>query len=307
MNWIQENKFLTGFMAVLAVGVAVLAFLLYSAYGVYGEASQKYDEQAAALKNLQGQAPYPSAENLAKLTEQKEQMRTAVSELAQQLATFEFPVEPLRTTEFQDRLRAAVSATVERAAKNGVKLPDAFYLSYGEYQTTLPKDEATAAALGRELKAVEFVVNDLIEAKPESITGLEHVAKAGATPSPTPAKPPAKSAPAAAAPFVTARAFDLSFVIDQAKLRKFLNDITKAKQQFYIIRNIRVKNQVDKGPSRTEGADSSSAAAAVPEMPGAPGTAAKGPSLHFILGTEKVEVSTRIEIVDFTPPAAATK
>src|SRR5207249_731807 len=74
----------------------------------------------------------------------------------------------------QDKLRAAVSKVSEKATAAGVHLPANFYLGFDiptNYQTTLPKPDA-AAPLGKQLDAIQFLVERAIEAKVDTLTGL---------------------------------------------------------------------------------------------------------------------------------------
>lgn len=306
MNWVRENKFLTGFFAVLLIGVGVLGYLLYSASGSFTEISDKYDHQAAELKRLQNLKPYPDEENLTKMRAQKEAFVAATSTLRQTLAAHVFPVAPLTQEKFQDNLRASVSKTVEKATAAGVKLPEKFYLGFETYQSSLPKPEA-AAPLGRQLQAIEFLVNHLIDDKIGALTALVR------SPLPQERAPSAGSAPApagrggAVAPateFVTKNPLLISFTSEQNRARKWLNEVASAKEQFYIIRAATIKNLVPKGPARLETAGEGSAAPA--SSPSAEPNASPSPgasSLKFIVGNESIEVAAKVEIVDFEPPA----
>src|SRR5437870_12661765 len=120
MNWIRENKFLTVFFAVLAVGAGVLGYLLYSASGAFSEISDTYNTKVTELKRLQALAPYPDAGNLKKLRDQKEAYAEAVSNLRKSLMALQFPVESVTPEQFQDKLRATVSKIVEKAGNASV-------------------------------------------------------------------------------------------------------------------------------------------------------------------------------------------
>jgi hypothetical protein len=115
-----------------------------------------------------------------------------------------------------------------------------------------------------------------------------------ATPTPAGARKPAT--PAAIGPKTMERgAVDLAFVASPAVARKAINQIASTSDQFYIIRTMYVRNDKLKGPTREPGAEAAAPAA------GAQKDAARQPSaLNFIVGTEKVEIAARIEIVRFT-------
>src|SRR5437762_308926 len=52
MNWIKENKFLTGFLAVTLIGAGVLAYLMITAMGRASTAQTNYDAAAAQLLRM---------------------------------------------------------------------------------------------------------------------------------------------------------------------------------------------------------------------------------------------------------------
>lgn len=340
MTWIRENKFLATLFGFLFVGAAVLGFLLFTAYSTYSGVSETYNAQATELLRLQNLQPYPDAENLEKLEAQKQMHTEVVDTVVRELATVEIPVEPLTPEGFQDRLRTSVSAIVSRARESNpkVELPDKFYMGFEPYQTG-PPSSAAAPLLGRQLKAMELVMNIVIDAKVDKVTSLRRTitlpeeggagagtAAAGSSSSSAGAgsKAPVKKASGKDARSLVAKLpFDLTFVADQGEFRLVLDNIVGSKSQFFIVRNLLVRNQNDKGPPRvdpnvnisspipdpTTGVNTPSTTspaaepageAAVPEAGG--GKATGGPALTFIVGTEKVETAMRIEIVDFADP-----
>jgi hypothetical protein len=338
MNWIRENKFLTGFLAVMIVALAALGYLLWSGYSAYDEVSTKFDAQAKEYNRLRTLQPYPNGVNLAKFDEQKKQIVAAVEALRTELASLAIPLEPMEPQEFQNKLNAAVLAIREKAAKSNppIHLPsEKFYLGLDEYQTTLPRDKAAAAALWRQLRAIEIVMNQLLDAKVQDITSLKRP-KLAEESSPSAAPPPkgARGAQPATAPLVTKQPIELAFVAEQPSVPRLLNGLTSTKKQFFIIRLLQIRNQAEKGPPRAgatpEGTPAPEAAPAAPATepaaPGAPPAAPAAPAeaappaapatvpapaavgeprSKYVLGTEKVIVTMRVEIVDF-PRAEAT-
>jgi hypothetical protein len=282
MNWIQENKFLAGFFAALIAGVAGFGFLLYSSIGNYSEVSDNYARQATELKRLQTLVPYPNEENLKKMRDQKDAYVAGIHSLEQNLSTLEFPLAPMRPEEFQDELKKTVNETLDRANETGTKLPAKFYLGFDIYQSTLPKGEA-AAPLGRELKAISNAVGLILNGRVDAILDIKRVS--------LPEEVDAKAA-AQRKQLVSKYPFEITFVADQGRFRRVLNDIVSSQKQFYIVRSLTVKNEKQTGPSRQGGGPD----------PAAPNGEGAG-KLRFIVGTEKLTVTAKIEVVDFTPPA----
>ncbi len=298
MNWIKENKFLAGFLGAMVAGLAVFGFLLYSSWSHYSEVTDNYRRQSAELSRLQKLAPFPNEENLKKLRQQKDAYVLAIVGLQKNLSSMEYPLEPLEPAAYQDILRKTVSAVVEKANKNGVKLPDKFYGGLEVYQTAPPKDAAAATALGRELKAIELVVNTLLDCKIDAITSITRtpLPEEGGAKTTGPAAAGGKAGPG---PLVKKHSFTIGFTADQSSLRRALNEISSAREQFLIVRMLRIKNENEKGPSR--GGDASGGLPG--SLPVASGTGSEPNALKFVVGTEKLNALAVIDIVDFEPPS----
>ena len=162
MNWIKQNKFLSGFIAVMVIGVGALGYLLFTAKSRYDEGRSDYETKVQELAGLEGLKPYPEAENLKQFEEQKKEHAAAIAALHKNLAAAQIPIEPLTREAFQDKLREAVTRITTKAKDSGVGLPAMFYLGMEKYQTEPPLPEA-APALGRQLKALEFVLTKMID------------------------------------------------------------------------------------------------------------------------------------------------
>lgn len=323
MTWIRENKFLTVFFALLFAGVVVFGYLLYTASATYSDVSDKYNAQAAELRRLQNLAPYPDQENLRKMREEKDAYAAKVTELRKSLAAEEFPLEPLTPEQFQDNLRATVSHVAESASASGVKLPDKFYMGFDVYQTSLPKPDA-AAPLGRQLRAIEFVVRELFAAKVDSLTSLSRTplpeeggggaaAPAGGGGRGGGAHGRGQMAAASEKSLVSKSTFEIAFLTEQPHFRKWLNDVSSAKEQFYIVRLFTIKNENPAAPLRTDNSvvEPTPAPAAAPQPSAAAPTGkppeAGGGMLKFIVGTEKIAVTAKVDILDFSAPEPAQK
>ncbi|MDP9290947.1 MAG: Amuc_1100 family pilus-like protein [Verrucomicrobiota bacterium] len=313
MNWARENRFLAVFGGAVLVCLIALSVLLFLAHGRYAAVSEQYEAQSREFLRLENLAPYPSAENLAKLQEQKQAYLARIAALQARLAETEFPIEPMTPEQFQDRLRSTVSDITNRAEELHVKLPPKFYLGFDRYQTEPPRGEA-AAPLGRQLKAIELVINTLIESRSDALLSIKRTPlpeEGGAPARPTPARP---GAPAAApkSDLVARYPFDIGFVAEQSRFRKIFNEIVSTRRQFLIVRTFRIRNQSEKGPVRQAAPDAMATpipyATPMPQAR-APGAQASPESraepLKFIVGTEKLNIDMRIDMVDFAEVGAA--
>lgn len=290
MNWVRENKFMASVAAVLCGGGALLCFLIYHSWARYSEALESHQRQSASLAQLKGMVPYPDAENLAKFKEQQELLLKNISGLKSELLAMQVPVESLKPEEFQDRLRASVSAIVAKADAQKIAIADKpkFYLGFGQFQVAPPKAEETGS-LAVQLKAIERLMELLIESRVEELSELK-IGHLENKPQSKPVIPGAKAVPVQSA--LVKSEFEVGFLCDPAAMRRVVNAISGVKEQLLVIRDVRVENTSDKGPSRAEQFPS-----AAPNTGGSGDT--ESASMKFIVGTEKLKVWLKIELVQF--------
>jgi len=310
MNWFRQNRFLGTFLAALAFAILLSGWFLLHEKGAAAEGQERLDATVNELNRLRASSPFPNEENLNKTKVQTESYRTSLQSLEAELKTRMFPRPSLQPNEFQAQLRQAVIAVSERARASKVQLPENFNLGFDEYATSLPNGEA-APRLGRQLRAIEWLVNTILAAHVDSLNSLVRspLPEEKATATPTPLRAGAAGAVHKAAAesgkIVDAASVDLTFTGSPAAVRKVFNHVTSAKEQFYIIRTLQVKNQADKGPKRGEPA---SAGAPAPP-PAEAGTTGKAPEqgITFIVGNEHLNVAAKIEVVRFNLPEKGTR
>ena len=275
MNWIRENKFIAAFLGFVIVAALGLGFLLWQAMGNFSTVDEAYKDQLDKLTALQSQAPFPNQQNLKTYKQQDEDLSAANTALMADLATHEFPLEPMTPEQFQDKLRTAVNEVAEKAKDNKITIPDKFALGFDRYLTETPNRDA-AAPLGRQLTALEFIINELLDSRIDSITLINR------TPLPEESgQKPSKNS-------VIKHPFEITFVSEQGRFRKLLNDIVSNTKQLYVVRLIQIKNLVDKSP---------------------PKVALNAPAptdthLKYIFGAEKLEILMKLEVVDFASQPA---
>jgi hypothetical protein len=310
MNWVKENKFLSGFIAVMVLGAGVLGYLLYTAWGAYSDVTDQYTEQANALHQLQIRVPYPDKTNLTKYQAERDDLIDATHSLASSLAQFVLPTPEMTPSAFQDRLRDTLSAVISEAQQTGVKLPEDFTMDFKKYQTSPPPTEA-AGPLGRQLAGLKLVMDILIQEHVDSVLSLDR------TPLPQEGAGGAHGkgiGQSAGGGLVEKIPFEIRFTANQPAFQKVLNDLAASSKQFFITRTLLVQNS-DPKPVAKELAPAPAPAAAQPGAPGATvaadvagaADASGGSYLKFIVGTEKLDVAMRIDMVSFNPPEKAIR
>jgi hypothetical protein len=310
MNWLQQNRFLGIFLGALALVSALATHFLLHQKGAADDQQSRLDTTIAELTRLRQGRPFPNVENLAKSKAQTDSYRSSLLALEAELKARTLPVVPIQPNEFQTQLRQSITGVVENARASKVRLPENFYLGFDEYATSLPNSPATAALLGRELKAIEGLANMVVAAHVDSIDSLTRLPLAEekpAPPNPPPAKGGAAKSPLAGnAPptVVQGNPLEFSFSATPAATRKVLNGIATAREQLFVIRTLVVKNQVDKGAKRETAPE-----AATPSLVPTPQASRSGlktappAAVTFIVGTEHLNVAARLDIenLNFRP------
>lgn len=307
MNWFQQNRFLGSFLAALTLGTPLCVYFLIHEKGAADEGRDRLEATINELTRLRRSSPFPNEENLQKTKTQTDSCRASLLALENELKTRMFPNPSLQPNEFQAQLRQATLALSDRARASKVQLPKNFNLGFDEYATSLPNG-LVAPRLGRQLKAIEWLANTIVDAHVDALNSLARGTlpeeKSAPTPTPEAAKTRGRKPQAAeeSARIVDSTPVDLAFTGSPAAARRLFNQITSAKEQFYIIRTLQVKNQADKGPKRGGPPEAPPSAAAVPQS--SPSGAGRTPEqgITFIVGTEHLIVTAKIEIVKFNFP-----
>ncbi|MEY2489976.1 MAG: hypothetical protein QOC70_1918 [Verrucomicrobiota bacterium] len=305
MNWLRENRFPGTFLIVFGVCSLGVIWYLLSAKSDWDDAATRFEQAATELNRLERLAPYPSGENLRKMKAHAGDYATTLAKLQDELKTRVFPLAPMAPSEFQSHLRLAMTAVVDKARANKVRLPDKFYLGFDEFASALP-NEVAASQLGQELAQIEWLLDTLFEARVDALTFFRRAQSpeehGNASLSKSAGRKPGGMAPVG--PRVLERSvIEATFVSTPAAARKILNQIAGAKQQFFIVRLWHVRNEKDKGPSRELAADAAGVVVGAPSPSPTSAPEAKPSAvlpLNFIVGNEHVETSARIEIVRFT-------
>jgi hypothetical protein len=337
MSWVQENKFLSGLIAVTVIGAGALGYLTWDAMAKYDAASDELQKTTDEKKRLESLPVYPNQKNLEKLNQDREEHANRIQDLQKKLAAMAIPEESISPQGFQDRLRASVTNFTKKAADAGMKPLDRegrkFYMGFDVYQTKTP-DDRLAPKLLRELKAIEYVLNLLPDNRVDELLQItrnplpeEGGGTRRATPTPAPKGGAKKGEPAA--PLVNRNSFEVKFVCEPGSLQNILNGIATAKNQFYVIRNLAIENTHQTPPTREEvaqknnppGGELGSTPAVpatpppapptpqapadpnAPPPPAAPAPEANTGVITFIVGEERVNVTLLVEIADITPPA----
>ncbi|HEV2095933.1 MAG TPA: Amuc_1100 family pilus-like protein [Chthoniobacterales bacterium] len=299
MKWFQQNRWLGSFLIAFGLATLVALYFLFSSKWSWDAAAARYKGNATELSRLQRLAPFPSGENVRKMKAHAADYATNLTHAKEEMKARMLPVTPLAPNEFQARLRQAVTAAVDKARANKVKLPDNFFLGFNEFASGLPSTEL-APLLAQQLEQAEVVLNFVLDARVNALNAFHRTPLAeerGTTSTPPSTLTGARkgaAANAASPKLIQCNVIAMTFTSSPAAARKILSQLANSKQQFYIVRTLRILNEKDKGPTREVAADVT--ASTVPDVSAKP---AANAGLKFIVGNEHLQTSATVEMLRF--------
>ena len=307
MNWFRANPVWGAITLATGAALVVVLGLLWWTKGNFDAEKEQYLANMATLRQLEASSPYPSAVNVRKMKSYLENYRSSLDKLKTELTRHVLPNTPLPPNEFQMHLREAMMATAASARVHRVKLPENFNLGFPEYIVALPSTP-DAPKLGQELTQIQLLLNIIIESRADAIRMFRRAPRevnvTAASNVPTPRSAVSGNAPKA----IERNIVEFAVSASPVAARKLINEISAADEQFFIIRSLHVKNQKEKGPPRETGrsetanpAPNSASNIAATAAPSPASSASPPAALNFIVGNEHIDVSARVEMVNFTP------
>jgi hypothetical protein len=314
MNWIKQNTFLAGLLAVLVIGVAASGLFFMKARGKYTEATEQLSKAFTAKAALEAEQPFPNSANADVVRGLVTNFRTKAEALTAKMisAQAEMP-SGVKVARFQENLSDQVSAVVSAAESAGVVLPEGFYLGLDKYRAQVPLDQAVDRLqfqLDATVRLTDVLFANDVGKFSIKRDQMEFELRAAA-----PVKPRAGK-PARAAKGVpdepVSEVFPMELAVEMAPrgFQGLLNDLSNTAvtlgvenavdgepvgEYYFVTRWLRVENEIPTGPERARIDDDPADADADAEN----GEAAAKPDLNMVFGAEKVRAYLALDLVRF--------
>jgi hypothetical protein len=322
MSWIQDNKVPAAILGLTGAGVVGLGVVLFNTWSAASAAQEEFDTVNISLANLKSANLAPTPENLAKKQALVQEYETSVGKLSKVLYTLQPDDKATTNTEFQAKLKTKV-AEIKRDGAG--RLPAEFNLGFDQYKDGLPKNDQVAAELSTYLDSVDSIVRLALKSGIRSIDLLDRSelpsekGEPAKTQAPAKAKSKAKGAQAAAPAPVSItdrRKVRLTIRTDQAGLQSLLSGLTSPSEMpfFTVVRLLRIENEVQLGPMRSnlapaapaeEGAAPATDASGAPAKPAPVGVQPAPPDSRVVLGRETLRAYIELDLVKFLNPQTA--
>ncbi|TAE77572.1 MAG: hypothetical protein EAZ84_04115 [Verrucomicrobia bacterium] len=326
MSWIQENRFAAGLGGITTAAAAGLIFWGLSAGSKYDEAKDAYASAADAVSQMEGEKLYPNDDNRQAKKKAVEEYADSVEALQKSFKGYTTPTPALvEPSAFTESLLKAKDIAAKSFSNVGCELPPEFFLGFEAYTNSPVKKEATGI-LAYQMEGISNLLGSLADSAPAKLINVHR---------------PALLEEEGQVFDVKGKTFralpvEISFTSTEASLRKFLSSLDDSKKFYYVVRSIRVMNEKSKAPTAadsqfqaeedagSEEAESSPSDTGGFVFPGdedsaeapAPDAAEKsdgekapvkdeGVILQQVLGSEKIHVFLRIDILQFLDASKA--
>jgi hypothetical protein len=175
MSWIQENRFAAGLGGITAVAAAGLIFWGIKAGSSYNQAKEEYTAAADEVDSKTGGKLYPSDDNLKAKKKAVGDYETSVKDLEKAFGKFRAPTPPnVEPDVFSANLLKAKEAAAKAFADvrpQATELPPEFSMGNETYTGSPPKKEATGI-LTFELEAISELMASLAAAAPAKLLNI---------------------------------------------------------------------------------------------------------------------------------------
>ncbi|MAS92798.1 MAG: hypothetical protein CMO55_06330 [Verrucomicrobiales bacterium] len=235
--------------ALLLIGGA--GFFAFTKYKEYSTALDTWDTNVGTIETLEKKVPYPNEENVEKLEKKVDEYETAVDGLRESLGTFQRPLDVGKAnTVFQTDVKTRVGEFRQFASAEGMAIEIEegldFQLGFDIYSTQLPPPDLVGV-LDYELEAIDYLLRALVTSGAERMTMFER--------DPIPGEAGVEREFESSA--VQKYPVRLRFTSSYQSFQDFINQLANEKNFFYIVRVLKVQNQMVEGPLRLSGDGSS--------------------------------------------------
>lgn len=314
MSWIKDNKFLVALCGGTLLGVVLLYIVGSKGSSRYEAAKATFDEAYSEAQGYEKQHLYPKTENVNGKTKALDEYRKSLESLQDAFEKYR-PKEITNVSpqEFTTRLKASDSEVRKAFEAAGTTVPDAFFMGFESYKTTLARPNATGI-MSYQMDAIKGILMELAKAAPKEFKNLYRplLPEASGQVYTPPAHAVARELP-----------LEITFVGHEKSVRAFFSAIEKPENRYTVIRTLRITNAKQEAPRASDAKFDKPAAAKSPENspfggafvlpneasapPAEPAAAPPvvsvdtGRILSQVLGDEQIQVFVRLDILEFLP------
>lgn len=251
MSWINENKFAAALAGVTAVISGGILFFGVSQGGVYEDKLMEYNDRKDDLVKTSETKPYPNERGLALRKEGLVKYESLIKKVNVELQSYKpDELKALTPEEFSDARVTMERELRDLFTKNEVELPADCSFGFERYSAVQASAEATAK-LNFQLSATNSLLVKLAGSKPHQLTNIkryelpiENGVKLDEMPRNRNKKDGKKA--------YQRLPMELAFTGSESSVRDFLKAMVSAKDYFYSVNLLRIKNQKQISPKQQD-------------------------------------------------------
>ena len=260
MDWIQENKFVSGLLAATILFAGGIFYHGYSEGDDFKANMAQYADLRSRYDTLISAKPYPNQENLQAREEIIEEYDAVIKEVLNAFYEYKTDKLPKPTPgEFSDA-RIKMQGDLRKAFNRiGTSLPEGCGFGFEKYAKIQAAPYATSK-LNYQLGAIQWLFEKLAENEPKAIINIRRElldVEKGPPPAPS-TKKNARRGNQAANPgdekIFEVMPVELAFTASEASMRNFLKEMANSKEYLYAIRSLRIRNEKQNAPSPKDAA-----------------------------------------------------
>ena len=243
----KAKAWLTVFSVIALLVIGAAGFFCFTASQAYSTARASWDDNVGTITSLGKKPLFPKQENVEALEEKKEEYEKAVADLFAGLNQFQKPLnKTLGNTEFgAEVVKTKVNEFRALAQSKNFEIPDEnFQLGFDAYANSVPSPEIVPI-LDYELNAIEHILQELIASGGESLNSFTRDLIPGEVGGPEQQD----------SGVVHKYPVRLGFRANHSAFQKFVNSLSNDNGYFYIIRVLKVSNEVSEGPLKGGGVE----------------------------------------------------
>ena len=260
MDWIQENKFVSGLLAATILFAGGIFYHGYSEGDDFKANMAQYGDLRSRYGILIAAKPYPNQQNLQAREQVIQEYEAVIEEVRDAFYEYKPDKLPKPTPgEFSDA-RIKMQAELRKAFnKTETSLPEGFGFGFEKYAKIQAAPYATSK-LNYQLGAIQWLLEKLAENEPKAIINIRRElldVEKGPPPAPS-TKKNARRRNQAANPedeiIFEVMPVELAFTASEASMRNFLKEMANSKGYLYALRSLRIRNEKQNAPSPKDAA-----------------------------------------------------
>ena len=258
MEWIKENKFVSGLLGLTLAFVGGIFYHGYSEKGEYEQNMAQFTELKTKHKTLVTAKPYPNDENLKAREQAIEQYEEAIEVVRNSFLEYLPDDTPAPTPgEFSDAKIKMQRELRSRFEKVGASIPEKCGFGFENYAEKQAAPYATSK-LNYQLGAIQWLLDKLIETEPKALINIrrELLDVEKGPPRVLSKKEKMKLQRQKPKPedlkIFEEMPIEIAFTASESSMRDFLHEIANSKKYLYAVRALRIRSEKQNAPSSSD-------------------------------------------------------